>query len=218
MLIQDNILKEYLKNVYFITGTATGGKSTISRALGKKFGFEVFNIDDRFEEHRAKSDPHIQVNMNKIFADADEFFLRPVEEYTQWLHDNAREQLDFIILDLIRISQDRPVICDSHITVEEADALTVPERTVFLIKEPTDISELISDYAGRPDHTGFRDYLYSASDVDRAKENCGRVLFELNRDACKKIRASRYHWIERTKSSTVEKTLAMVAEHFGFKE
>ncbi|MBP5604608.1 MAG: shikimate kinase [Ruminiclostridium sp.] len=218
MLIQDNILKEYLKNVYFVTGTACGGKSTISRALGREFGFEVFNIDDRFEEHRAKSDPLIQVNMNKNFANADEFFLRPVEEYTKWLLDNAREQLDFIILDLIRISQDRPVICDSHITAEEADVLTVPERTVFLIKEPTDISELISDYSGRPDHTDFRDYLNSATDAEKARYNCGKVLYELNRDACKKIKASRYRWIERTADSTVEKTMKMVADHFGFKK
>ena len=37
MIFQDNILKEYLKNVYFITGTPCGGKSTTSKALGVKY-------------------------------------------------------------------------------------------------------------------------------------------------------------------------------------
>ena len=35
MIFQDNVIKEYLKNVYFITGTPCGGKTTVSRALAK---------------------------------------------------------------------------------------------------------------------------------------------------------------------------------------
>lgn len=35
MILQDNIIKEFLKNVYFITGTPCGGKTTISRELAK---------------------------------------------------------------------------------------------------------------------------------------------------------------------------------------
>ena len=34
MIFQDNIMKEYLKNVYFITGTPC--------ALAEKYGFELF--------------------------------------------------------------------------------------------------------------------------------------------------------------------------------
>lgn len=36
MIFQDNVIKEYLKNVYFITGTPCGGKTTISRELAKR--------------------------------------------------------------------------------------------------------------------------------------------------------------------------------------
>lgn len=35
MIFQDNVIKEYLKNVYFITGTPCGGKTTVSRALAE---------------------------------------------------------------------------------------------------------------------------------------------------------------------------------------
>ena len=42
MIFQDNIMKEYLKNVYFITGTPCGGKTTLSCALAEKYGFELF--------------------------------------------------------------------------------------------------------------------------------------------------------------------------------
>ena len=48
MIFQDNVIKEYLRNVYFISGTPCAGKTTITRALGKKYGIPVYVIDDQF--------------------------------------------------------------------------------------------------------------------------------------------------------------------------
>lgn len=62
--------------------------------------------------------------MNQKFKDADEFFGRSVEEYRNWLIHNTREQLDFVLLDLIRLSQNGIVLCDCHLTVEEAERIT----------------------------------------------------------------------------------------------
>lgn len=49
MKIQDNILKHYLKNCYFITGTAYAGKSTMCRMLSEKYNMlhceENYNMD-----------------------------------------------------------------------------------------------------------------------------------------------------------------------------
>ena len=70
-------------------------------------------------------------SMNKVFKDADEFFGRTVTEYKKWLIDNTREQLDFVLLDLIRLSQNQIVLCDCHLTVEEAEKFTETSRIVF---------------------------------------------------------------------------------------
>ena len=105
MIFQDNVIKEYLKNVYFLTGTPCGGKTTISRELAKRHNLMVYDIDARFEEHQKMSNTVFQPAMNRAFKDADEFFGRTVEEYKKWLIDNTREQLDFVLLDLIRLSQ-----------------------------------------------------------------------------------------------------------------
>ena len=215
MKIQDNVLKAYLKNVYFITGTACGGKSTAARALADKYGLTLYDIDKHFDGHQALSDAVNQPNMNRHFADADAFFGRPVEEYRQWLIDNTREQWDYVLLDLIRLSQDRPVVCDCHMTVEEARRLTEPSRVIFLIR---DASCMIEDYCNRPDHQGFRNYINSASDPQKAKENCNTVLRTLNEQRIADIKASEYRWIERTANSTVEQTLRLVEEHFGLVE
>lgn len=106
MVFQDNVIKAYLKNVYFITGTPCGGKTTISRELAKRHGLLVYDVDEQFANHQKISNAAFQPSMNKTFKDADAFFGRTVEEYEKWLIDNTREQLDFVFLDLIRLSQD----------------------------------------------------------------------------------------------------------------
>ncbi len=43
MNIAENILKNSLKNVYFLAGTDCGGKTTMANELSKKYGFIYFN-------------------------------------------------------------------------------------------------------------------------------------------------------------------------------
>lgn len=211
MVLQDNVLKAYLKNVYFITGTPCSGKTTISRALARKHGLAVYDLDERFPIHQEIADPAFQPAMTRRFRDADEFFGRSVEEYGQWLVNNTREQLDFMLLDLVCLSWDQTVLCDCNLTVEEADRLTDPSRVVFLIKDPTD---LIEEYCDRPDHQDFRDFINSSTDVARAKATCSATLRHINTKWYNETRSSRYFWLERTEASTVEGTLAQVERHF----
>lgn len=211
MIFQDNVMKEYLKNVYFITGTPCGGKTTLSHALAQKYGFELFDIDERFEEHKKISDPLFQPAMNTSFKSADEFFGRTVEEYKNWLLKNTREQLEFVLLDLIRLSENKKVLCDCHLTVAQALAFSEPARVVFLIKDP---SNLVDEYGNRPDHQGFFQYLNSATDIEKAKQTVNTTLYELNADRIEEIKRSPFFWIERTTDSTVEDTVASVEKHF----
>ena len=211
MIFQDNVMKEYLKNVYFITGTPCGGKTTLSHALAQKYGFELFDIDERFEEHKKISDPLFQPAMNTSFKSADEFFGRTVEEYKNWLLKNTREQLEFVLLDLIRLSENKKVLCDCHLTVAQALAFSEPARVVFLIKDP---SNLVDEYGNRPDHQGFFQYLNSATDIEKAKQMVNTTLYELNADRIEEIKRSPFFWIERTTDSTVEDTVASVEKHF----
>ena len=211
MIFQDNVMKEYLKNVYFIAGTPCGGKTTISRALAKKYGFEIFDIDERFDEHRKISDPLYQPAMNTSFKSADDFFGRTVEEYKNWLLKNTREQLEFVLLDLIRLSENKKVLCDCHLTVAQALAFSEPARVVFLIKDP---SNLVDEYGNRPDHQGFFQYLNSSTDIEKAKQTVNTTLYELNADRIEEIKRSPFFWIERTTDSTVEDTVACVEKHF----
>lgn len=215
MIFQDNVIKEYLKNVYFITGSPCGGKTTISRELAKRHNLLVYDIDEEFEKHQKLSIPAYQPSMNRKFRDADDFFGRTVEEYKQWLISNTREQLDFVLMDLICLSQNRKVVCDCHLTMEQAQMITEPSKVAFLIKEP---QNLVDEYCNRPDHQGFRNFIYSASDVEKAKATCSATLYSLNEKSYRDIKNSDFFWLERMPESTVEDTVSQVEKHFGLQK
>lgn len=213
MIFQDNVIKEYLKNVYFFTGTPCGGKTTISRELAKRHNFLVYDVDEQFPNHQKISNVAFQPSMNKVFKDADEFFGRTVAEYKKWLIENTREHLDFVLLDLVRLSQNQIVLCDCHLTMEQAEQLTDVSRIVFLIKEP---SNIVDDYCDRPDHQDFNNFINSASELEKAKEVCNETLKSLNENYYNAIKVSDYYWVERTPQSTVEETVRKVEQYFGF--
>lgn len=171
----------------------------------------MYDIDEQFSKHQQMPNVKFQPSMNKKFKNADEFFNRTVEEYKKWLIDNTREQLDFVLLDLIQISQKQVVLCDYHLTVEEADRLTDLARIVFLIKDP---ANLVDDYCNRIDHQDFSNFINSTTNVEKAKLTCNTTLKEINVERCRQIKNSQYFWLERNDNSTVEETIYKVEQHF----
>ena len=92
--------------------------------------FELFVVDGRFDGQK-NVEPIISACDEYVFNSADEFFGRTVEEYKNWLLNNTREQLEFVLLDLIRLSENKKVLCDCHLTVAQALAFSEPARVVF---------------------------------------------------------------------------------------
>ena len=117
--IANNILKHYLKNVYFITGTAYAGKSTTVRMLAERYGM-VFCGENY---HSAVSDvvaaPEFQPDISYLnnLTDFRDFVTRAPEEYRRWVFSVAREAAAFEVAELIALSKDRKVIVDTNIPV-----------------------------------------------------------------------------------------------------
>ncbi len=112
MNLPDNIIRHFLRNVYFISGSACGGKSTISEYLSKKYGIALYNLDEQFSKHKEISDPFYQPAMNKEYKTWEEYFSRPPKEYSNSLKKSIREQDEIAVLDLINIAKDQKVIVD----------------------------------------------------------------------------------------------------------
>ena len=119
MEIANNILKHYLKNVYFITGTAYAGKSTAVKMLAERFG--MICCGENF--HSAVSDfiasPERQPNIHYLntLTDWKQFVTRSPEEYAKWAAGVAREAAQFEVAALISLPKDRKAIVDTNIPV-----------------------------------------------------------------------------------------------------
>jgi len=83
MKIENNILKHYLKNVYFITGTAYAGKSTTVKMLADRYGM-IFcgeNYHSKVSDIVATPDAQPDICFMKTLTDWKEFVTRTPEEY-----------------------------------------------------------------------------------------------------------------------------------------
>ena len=119
MKIENNILKHYLKNVYFITGTAYAGKSTTVKMLAERYDM-VFcgeNYHSKVSDAVATPDAQPDICFLKTLTDWKEFVTRTPEEYERWIYSTSKEAAEFEVAELISISQDRKVIVDTNIPV-----------------------------------------------------------------------------------------------------
>ena len=117
MRIHHNILKHYLQNVYFITGTAYAGKSTAVRMLAEQYGMIMCAENYHMEVANAVATPesHPDVCYNKSLTDWREFVTRTPEEYERWMYSVGREAAEFEVAHLLTLPRERKVIVDTNI-------------------------------------------------------------------------------------------------------
>ena len=128
MHIANNILKHSLQNVYFLVGTACGGKTTMAKAISQKYGFTYFN-DDNWDK------PYLDV-WNSIITekyqpnatarreiDWEVYFSRTVEEFLADKKDRhgTNERVEFALIELLKLAQTNKVITD--LWIEDWDLL-----------------------------------------------------------------------------------------------
>lgn len=117
MNIENNILKYYLRNCYFINGTAYAGKSTMCAMLAQRYGMlhceENYNMDTILSIADPVRQPNICYMNTK--PSWEHFVSRSPVEYAAWVDGNDVELAGFEIAELIRLSADRKVIVDTNI-------------------------------------------------------------------------------------------------------
>ena len=212
MKIENNILKSALKNVYFVCGNACGGKTTISRLLAEKHGLLLYDMDERYPEHRAIADEAHQPEMCYHMKDHHAQWTRPIAEQVRWSAESLNEQTEMVLVDLIRLSQDRKVVADVLYSPVYTPELLDPRQIVFLTVDTPLIRKC---YFERPEKSGFKDFVARQPLADVYFENIFLSLELANRLARESMQKSGFLTLERTENSTVESTLAAVEAHFG---
>ncbi|MHC1750180.1 MAG: hypothetical protein AB9856_18080 [Cellulosilyticaceae bacterium] len=120
MKIENNIIKPFLKNVRFITGTAYAGKSTMVGVLAKTYDSiacgENYHAEVIWDELNPLKQPNLCYLKN--IRDWQDFVNRTPQAYDEWIMGSAREAAEIEVAELIRISQNQKVIVDTNIPVD----------------------------------------------------------------------------------------------------
>ena len=219
MKIENNILKYYLKNVYFITGTAYAGKSTTVKMLADRYGM-VFcgeNYHSPVSDIVATPDLQPGISYLKLLTDWKDFVTRTPEEYERWIYSTGREAAEFEVAQLLSLSRDRKVIVDTSIPVDILKEISDYDHVAIMLSPQSMSVERFFDRSD-PDKQFLLRVIESCEDPKAVMENYRRGLALIN---------SPEHYAEYANSGfftvvredngldTREGVCDIIAKHFG---
>lgn len=132
--------KRDLGRVYWIGGSARGGKTTVARAIAEEFGLLIYSVDEKWDDHvnRGDSERHPAMARSR-----DQFRSRDIQSIYQDFpvailveHDLKFfiEQFDMIVEDLRCLPQDKHVVVEgSQLLPEQVIQVTDSDKAVWLV-------------------------------------------------------------------------------------
>ena len=207
------------QNVYFISGNAYAGKSTMVKLLAEKYGGILCeeNYHDRFFPNPDKVEyPFLQYT--RELTDWHDFIRRTPDEYEAWIRGTSREceRLELLILEELS-RQEKPVFVDTNVSVETLKTTAAPGHVLIMLADPQ-IS--VRRFFERPDRE--KQFLYRLILEEPAPasalENFRQCLMRINtQESYDRFLHSGFPVILRDENRSVEQTLALVERSFGLK-
>ncbi len=211
MNISDNIIKQQLKNVYFLTGGAYGGKTTMAKLIEQKYAMLRYREGDNWDQCASIATPAYQPAISMDRSDWHAFFSQPPKQYAKWLLDSTREQAEFAIMDLIHLARNGTVIADTNIPVDILRRIADYDHVVVLFA-PEEMTR--KHYFDREDKDDLFRLILSFPDGDVLLHNVVEAL-HYNIDATiQEYKDSGFLYIERKDDDTVAGTLHIIEQHF----
>ena len=222
MKIENNILKHYLKNVYFITGTAYAGKSTTVKMLAERYDMICCgeNYHMAVSEIVATPETHPDLCYNRSLTDWKDFVTRIPEEYERWLYAVGREAAEFEVAELIAISQDKKVVVDTCIPIDILKEITDYDHVAVMLSPQSMSVERFFDRSD-PEKQFLLNVIDSCDDPAAVMENYRQGLARINsKEHYDEYANSGFFTVVREDNGldTREQVCDMIAKHFGLME
>ena len=219
MKIENGILKHYLKNVYFITGTSYAGKSTMVRMLSEKYGMKCCgeNYHMAVSERVATVQTHPDLCYNRMLTDWRDFVKRTPEEYERWIYAVGREAAEFEVAELIAISQNQRVIVDTNIPLDLLWEISDYDHVAVMLSPQSMSVDRFFDRSD-PDKQFLLGVIESCEDPAAVMENYRQGLMRINSCAhYDEYQNSGFFTVVRedTDADTREEVCKKIAKHFG---
>lgn len=218
MQIADNILKYYLRNVYFITGTAYAGKSTACRMLAEKYGLHWCGENYFTEVTDRVADPEIQPDLCYIrsLTDFRDFVRRTPEEYERWVMNIGREVAGFEMAELIGLGREQKVIVDTNIPLDVLHRISDENHVAVMLSPQSTSVERFFD-RNDPEKQFILQHIMACENPEKVMVNYREGLARINSQAhYDEMLNSGFFTLIRDEERTPEETCRILAEHFGF--
>lgn len=220
MHISDNLLRRLFENVYFITGTAYAGKSTMVRMLAEKHD-GVFCGENYHDVLLHLIDPEHQPNLGyfQTMSGWQAFIGRTPEAYAAWIDGTAKEAAQLEVIELIRCTEGgRRVFVDTNISLEALREISDYHHVAVMLADP---AVSVSRFFERPD--AEKQFIWQkimeAADPQAAMANYRAILERINSpENYRRLEASGFFIVRRDDSRTPGQTLAILERHFGLLE
>jgi len=208
-------------NVYFVTGTAYAGKSTLVKNLAKKhngISLEENYHDAKLPELDSREFPNL--TYTRDLQDWHEFIRRTPDEYCSWI-DNVMKECEIIEIQMIdellddHRNVDKKIFVDTNISLETLHNISDTGHVLIMLSDPH-IS--VSRFFDRPDPE--KQFLYKLmleepdpqAALDNYREILSRINSQENYDALKN---SGFKVLLRDENRSQEETVSLAEEVFG---
>ena len=203
-------------DIYYITGTAYAGKSTMVKMLAQKHGgiaCEENYHDQLLPGLDKKEFPGL--TYTRDLADWHDFIRRTPDEYEAWVNRTAKECeiLELKILEGLK-GQGKKIFVDTNICLDTLRRISDQSHVLVMLADP---AVSVSRFFDRPDRE--KQFLYrlmmEEPDPQKALDNFRECLRRINsRENYDAFLHSGFRVILRDESRSVQDTLALVEEAF----
>lgn len=218
MKIENNIIKHYLKNVYFITGTAYAGKSTMAKMLASRYDMILCGENYHSKVSDTVATPELQPDISYInnLTDWKDFVTRTPEEYERWIYSTSKEAAEFEVAELISISGDKKIIVDTNIPLEILKEISDYNHVIVMLSPQSMSVERFFD-RNDPDKQFILNVIDSCENPKAVMENYKRGLTLINsQEHYNEYANSGFFTVIRqdTENDTKEEVCDIIAKHF----
>lgn len=218
--IENNILKYYLKNVYFITGTAFAGKSTTVKLLAEKYDM-IFcgeNYHSAVSDIVATPDAQPDICYLNTLTDWRDFVRRSPEEYERWIFGTGKEAAEFEVAELLSLSKNnKKIIVDTNISVDVLKEISEYNRVAVMLSPQSMSVERFFD-RDDPEKQFILHVIQSCENPEAVMENYKRGLALINsKEHYDELANSGFFTVVRQDdgNDTRKEVCDMIAAHFG---
>ncbi len=116
--ISDNLIKHYLRNVYFINGHSCAGKSTMAKMLSERYDMIWCgeNYHDAFPREKLSRWKQPGLCYFDTMNGWEEWLSMTPKEHWEWTYNVSQECIEIEICELIKLSADgKKIIVDTNI-------------------------------------------------------------------------------------------------------